>query len=68
VSLQRDIAPDELRKSEVLLDGQPLRQSEMDGYILRDSRHLAVGGAACDAIRETLARALCGVEQHREAS
>jgi hypothetical protein len=51
VSLQRDITSDELRQSEVLLDGQPLRQSEMDGYFLRDSRHLAVVGAACDAIR-----------------
>jgi hypothetical protein len=51
VSLQRDITPDELRNSEVLLDGQRLRQSEMDGYFLRDSRHLAVVGAACEAIR-----------------
>ena len=51
VSLQRDVTSDELSKSEVLLDGQPLRQSEMDGYFLRDSRHLTVVGAACDAIR-----------------
>jgi hypothetical protein len=51
VSLQRDVTPEELGQSEVLLDGQRLRQSEMDGYFLRDSRHLAVVGAACDAIR-----------------
>jgi hypothetical protein len=51
VSLQRDVTSDELSKSEVRLDGQPLRQSEMDGYFLRDSRHLAVVGAACDAIK-----------------
>ena len=51
VTLQRDVAPDELRRSEVRLDGQPLRHSGVDGYILKDSRHLAVVGKACDAIR-----------------
>jgi hypothetical protein len=51
VSLQRDVAADELRESEVLLDGQPLSQSGVDGYTLKDSRHLVIVGRACDAIR-----------------
>jgi hypothetical protein len=51
VSLQRDVAPSELGTSQVLLDGQALSPSEVDGFTLKDSRHLAIVGKACDAIK-----------------
>jgi hypothetical protein len=51
VSLQRDVAPSELDSSQVLLDGQALSPSEVDGFTLKDSRHLTIVGKACDAIK-----------------
>jgi hypothetical protein len=51
VSLQRDVSPSELDSSEVLLDGQALSPSEVDGFTLKDSRHLTIVGKACDAIK-----------------
>ncbi|MEI9952878.1 MAG: vWA domain-containing protein [Pseudomonadota bacterium] len=51
VRLQRDVALDEVSRSQVLLDGQPLGYSALDGYVLKDSRHLAIVGKACAAIK-----------------
>ena len=35
----------------MLLDGQPLNYSLSDGYVLKDPRHLAIVGKACEAIK-----------------
>jgi von Willebrand factor type A domain-containing protein len=51
VRLQRDIAVSEASSARVLLDGQPLSYSGLDGYVLKDSRHLAIVGKACEAIK-----------------
>ncbi len=51
VSLQRDVAASEVSNARVLLDGQPLPYSISDGYALKDSRHLAIVGKACEAIK-----------------
>ncbi|HYQ41530.1 MAG TPA: vWA domain-containing protein [Polyangiaceae bacterium] len=51
VSLRRDVAASELSDAQVLLDGQPLHYSVADGYVLKDPRHLAVVGQACEAIK-----------------
>jgi hypothetical protein len=51
VTLQRDVAPGELANSEVFLDGQALSPNGVDGFTLKDSRHLAILGKACDAIK-----------------
>jgi hypothetical protein len=50
VRLQRDVAPTELGNARVVLDGRPLSYSVSDGYVLKDSRHLAIVGKACEAI------------------
>jgi len=50
--------------SQVLLDGQPLTHSDFDGYTLKDSRHLAIVGKACDLLksggRQLSVRISCG--------
>jgi hypothetical protein len=51
VTLQRDVAPGELANSQVFLDGQALTPNGVDGFTLKDSRHLAILGKACDAIK-----------------
>jgi hypothetical protein len=51
VRLKRDVAAGELSDSQVQLDGQPLNYSAADGYVLKDSRHLAIVGKACEAIK-----------------
>ena len=51
VRLQRDVTLSEATSGHVLLDGQPLNYSGLDGYVLKDSRHLAIVGKACDAIK-----------------
>jgi hypothetical protein len=51
VRLQRDIAQGELSDAQVLLDGQPLKNSLADGYVLKDARHLAIVGNSCEAIK-----------------
>jgi hypothetical protein len=51
VRLQRDVAPSELGSAQVLLDGQPLRYSGLDGYVLKDPRHLAIVGKSCETIK-----------------
>ena len=64
VGLQRDVTPAELSSSQVLLDGQPLTHSDFDGYTLKDSRHLAIVGKACDLLksggRQLSVRISCG--------
>lgn len=50
VRLQRDVAATELGNARVVLDGRPLSYSVSDGYVLKDSRHLAIVGKACEAI------------------
>ena len=51
VRLQRDVALGEASSAKVLLDGRPLNYSGVDGYLLKDSRHLAIVGKACEAIK-----------------
>src|SRR6478735_4793166 len=51
VRLQRDVSVGELSTAKVVLDGQPLSNSFSDGYVLRDARHLAIVGKACEAIK-----------------
>ncbi|HYP99621.1 MAG TPA: vWA domain-containing protein [Polyangiaceae bacterium] len=51
VQLQRDVTAAELNGAHVVLDGQPLPYSVADGYVLKDSRHLAIVGNACEAIK-----------------
>jgi len=51
VRLNRDVAPDELANAQVLLDGRSLAYSVADGYVLKDPRHLAIVGNACEAIK-----------------
>jgi len=51
VSLHRDVAWSEASRARVLLDGQPLNYSLSDGYVLKDPRHLAIVGKACEAIK-----------------
>src|SRR6478609_5958660 len=51
VGLRRDVAPGEAASAHVLLDGQPLEYSGVDGYVLKDARHLAIVGKACDAVK-----------------
>jgi hypothetical protein len=51
VRLQRDVGLGEVSSAQVLLDGQPLRYSDVDGYVLKDARHLAIVGKACEAIK-----------------
>lgn len=51
VSLHRDVAATELNDAQVQLDGRPLRYSVPDGYVLKDPRHLAILGKACEAIK-----------------
>ena len=51
VGLDRDVAVDELRAGNVLLDGQPLSYGSVDGFVLEDSRHLRIQGKACDTLR-----------------
>ena len=51
VRLQRDVQLAEASSGQVLLDGQRLSYGAADGYVLRDPRHLAVVGKACDAIK-----------------
>jgi len=51
VRLQRDVASSELGNAHVVLDGQPLTYSVSDGYVLKDSQHLAIVGNACEAIK-----------------
>lgn len=50
VRLQRDVAESELDHAHVVLDGQPLGYSVSDGYVLKDARHLAIVGKACEAL------------------
>jgi hypothetical protein len=51
VRLQRDVAPSELGNAHVALDGQPLAFSVSDGFVLKDSRHLAIVGNACESLK-----------------
>ena len=51
VRLQRDVAASELANAHIVLDGQPLAYSVSDGFVLKDSRHLAIVGNACEAIK-----------------
>ena len=51
VGLQRDVALSEVPNARVVLDGQPLPNSIADGFVLKDPRHLAIVGKACDAIK-----------------
>lgn len=51
VALRRDVTPAELGSAHVALDGQPLSYSVADGYVLKDSRHLAIVGRSCDALK-----------------
>jgi hypothetical protein len=51
VRLRRDVTLAEANSGEVLLDGQPLSYSPLDGYVLKDSRHLAIVGKACQALK-----------------
>ncbi len=51
VRLQRDVALGEASAGQVSLDGQRLPYSESDGYFLKDPRHLAVVGEACEMIK-----------------
>ncbi len=51
VRLKRDVAASELHSGQVLLDGQPLGYDLKDGFVLKDSRHLAIVGKACAAIK-----------------
>lgn len=51
VQLNRDVAPAEVSSAKVQLDGQPLTYSLADGYVLKDPRHLAIVGKACEALK-----------------
>jgi hypothetical protein len=51
VELERDVAPDELRRGNVTLDGQPLQFENADGFRQKDARHLQIVGKACDSLR-----------------
>lgn len=51
VRLQRDVAPDEVQNAHVTLDGRPLSYSIADGFVLKDPRHLAIVGNACEEIK-----------------
>jgi len=51
VRLQRDVELAEVSNGQVLLDGQRLGYGSVDGYVLKDPRHLAIVGRACDAIK-----------------
>lgn len=51
VNLQRDVATSEVSGAHVLLDGQPLTYSVADGFVLKDPRHLAIVGKACESIK-----------------
>ena len=51
VALDRDVGVDELRGNNVVLDGQPLRHGDVDGFVLEDPRHLQIQGKACDTLR-----------------
>jgi hypothetical protein len=51
VQLQRDVAANELDGARVVLDGQPLAYSIADGFVLKDSRHLAIVGNACESLK-----------------
>jgi hypothetical protein len=51
VELEREVGLDELTRSDVVLDGQRLTFGSVDGYALKDPRHLQITGKACDTLR-----------------
>lgn len=53
VELERHVSLDELRDSQVVLDGKPLTFGDPDGFRMKDRRHLEIAGAACERLRAT---------------
>ena len=51
VRLKRDVDASEASRARVVLDGVPLGYSAVDGYVLKDSRHLSIVGQACEAVK-----------------
>jgi von Willebrand factor type A domain len=51
VELDRDVQPLELEAGSVVLDGKKLQHGAVDGFRLKDPRHLEVVGEACNTLR-----------------
>jgi hypothetical protein len=56
IDLDETVDPSRAAEAEVLLDGQPLRHGDWDGWVLRSTSTLEVLGTACDWILTTSRR------------